>query len=181
MIPPASMEMESEGSSRQQVSRAWRRPAYAYRRAAAAQDPLAVVEAFKVEVLRLAQVLGIRMCPRCPQCNVNGLGCQDKFGSNMRPMGGVLGGMAAFGGGIEHQGCGTPHLHAEGHIVCAYQFGTLEEVATKILEGLMSAGEVKDYQSWLCCEDIVDKPATTRSGHAWWTNGATASPKRNTR
>ena len=54
-----------------------------------------MVEGYRVEILlRLAAVLGVRMCPRCPRCNDgDGLGCQDRFGSNMRPMGGVLGGM----------------------------------------------------------------------------------------
>ena len=100
-------------------------PEYDLRRAATARDPLAVVEGYKVQVLlRLAAVLGVRMCPRCPRCNDTRFGCQDRFGSNMRPVGGVLGGMSALGGGTEHQGNGTPHYHAEGHLVCAYQFDT---------------------------------------------------------
>ena len=71
-------------------------PEYDLRKIAAARDPLAVVEAYRVEImLRLASVLGVRMCPHCPRCNnkKGNLGCQDRFGSNMRPMGGVLGGM----------------------------------------------------------------------------------------
>ena len=56
--------------------------------------------------------------------------CQDKFGSNMRPMGGSFGGMPALGAATEFQGHGTPHLHAEGHIVCAtYQYATMMEIA----------------------------------------------------
>ena len=52
------------------------------------------IEADKINViLRLAGLLGVRMCPHCPRCNKYGYGCQGKFGSNMRPMGGVLGGM----------------------------------------------------------------------------------------
>ena len=118
-------------------------PGYDQRRGATARDPLAVVEAFRVAVLRLARVLGVRMCPRCPHCNVAGMGCQDQFGSNMRPMGGVLGGMEALGGAIEHQGNGTPHLHAEGHVVCAYQFDTLADIAKKLREHMMSVDDVK--------------------------------------
>ena len=117
-------------------------PSYDSRRAATARDPLAVIEGFRVEVLRLARVLGVRMCPQCPQCNATGNGCQDKFGNNMRPMGGNLGGMPSLGGGIEYQGVGTPHLHAEGHVVCAYQFDTLAEIAEKIRSGMMSADSV---------------------------------------
>ena len=45
-------------------------PEYDVRRAAAARHPHAVVDAYKVEILlRLATVLGVRMCPRCSNCN----------------------------------------------------------------------------------------------------------------
>ena len=50
----------------------------------------------------------------------------------MRPLGGSFGGLPALGGGVEHQGVGTPHFHAEAHIVCCYQFDTLQDVAEKI-------------------------------------------------
>ena len=63
-------------------------PEYDLRRAATARDPLAVIEGYKIEILlRLAILLGVRMCPKCPRCNSigYGLGCQDRFGSNMRP------------------------------------------------------------------------------------------------
>ncbi len=72
-------------------------------------------------------------------------------------MGGVLGGMAAFGGAIEHQGNGTPHLHAEGHVFCAYQFDTLADIAKKLREHMMSVDDVKQYQSWLHCEDVLEE------------------------
>ena len=131
-------------------------PEYDLRRAACARDPLAVVDGYKAEVvLRLAAVLGVRMCPDCPRCNNGRMGCQDKFGSNMRPMGGVLGGMNAMGGGTEHQGTGTPHFHAEGHIVCAHQYDTLEDIAQKIKSGMVDADALKKYQSWLHTEDIL--------------------------
>ena len=104
-------------------------PEYDLRRAATARDPLAVVEGYRVEIyLRLAAVLGVRMCPLCPRCNAYGNGCQDRLGSNMRPTGGCIGGMTALGGSTAYQGSGTPHLHAEGHVVCAYQFDTMQEI-----------------------------------------------------
>ena len=68
-------------------------PEYDIRRIATARDPLAVVEAHRLNVcLRLACLLGLRMCPRCPRCNNEPWGCQDLFGSNMRPTGGTIGG-----------------------------------------------------------------------------------------
>ena len=60
-------------------------PEYDLRRALTARDPLAVIEAYKIEILlRVAILLGVRMCPFCPRCNDTPFGCQDKFGSNMR-------------------------------------------------------------------------------------------------
>ena len=45
-------------------------PEYDIRQIAAARDPLAVVEAHRLNVcLRLAYLFGLRMCPRCPRCN----------------------------------------------------------------------------------------------------------------
>ncbi len=135
-------------------------PEYDLRRAATARDPLAVIEGYKIEILlRLASVCGVRMCPDCPRCNANVFGCQDKFGSNMRPGGGIFGGMTAFGGATEHQGYGTPHFHAEGHIVCAYQFHTLAEVVQKMEEGKFAFEDVVRYQEWMHCEDVLDAEA----------------------
>ena len=110
-------------------------PEYDLRRALTAQDPLAVIEAYKIEILlRLGTLLGIRICPNCPRCNDGPYGCQDKFGSNMRLGGGVLGGIPALGGGAEHQGYGTPHLHVEVHVACVYQHDTLADIVRKLQE-----------------------------------------------
>eukprot|EP00973_Karenia_brevis_P092478 12412605-Karenia_brevis.AAC.1 len=65
-------------------------PEYDLRRSCTAQDPHAVVEAYKID-LRLATLLGLRMCPNCRRCNNKGGGCSNIFGSNMRAGGGVLG------------------------------------------------------------------------------------------
>ena len=135
-------------------------PEYDLRALATARDPHAVVEGYKVHIyLRLSTVLGVRMCPNCPKFNAsrNGLGCQDRFGSNMRPMGGSFGGMPAVGGGTEHQGNGTPHFHAEGHVVCAYQFDTMEEVARKFQAADITVEAWKAYNSWLHREDVLHK------------------------
>ena len=74
----------------------------------------------------------------------------------MRPLGGVLGGMATLGGGTEHQMNGAPHLHMEGHVVCVYQYGTLKEVADKIKQAAMSLNELTAYNSHLHQTDIMD-------------------------
>ena len=138
-------------------------PEYDVRRLATARDPLAVVEAHRLNIcLRLAWLLGVRMCPQCPKCNAFPWGCQDLFGSNMRPMGGLLGGCAAFGLGTEHQGQGTPHGHGQAHLVCIYQYATLLEIATLVEESLQKSKEsplVKDmraFQKWLHAEEVLD-------------------------
>ena len=133
-------------------------PEYDIRKLATGRDPLAVIEAYRVQIiLRLATVLGVRMCPQCPRCNNYGLGCQDRFGSNMRPMGGVMGGMGALGGATEHQGNGTPHLHVEGHVVCAYQYDTMQEIATKFQEHKITVAAWKNYNGWLHREAVFDE------------------------
>ena len=108
-------------------------------------------------LLRLAAVLAVRMCPQCPRCNAGAISCQDKFGHNMRPMGGSLGGMPALGGGMEHQVAGTPHVHAEGHVVCVYQYNTLAEVSQKLAAGLFDAHAVKQYHAWMHREEVLDQ------------------------
>ena len=112
-------------------------PEYDLRRAMCAADPLSVIEAYKIEIyLRLATLCGLRMCPDCPNCNVKGVGCQDKFGSNMRPGGGIFGSAIALGAGTEHQGYGTPHLHGEIHVnsIFQYHIGRLTLKLEKLLE-----------------------------------------------
>ena len=124
-------------------------PAYETRRVSSARDPYAVIAAYDVEIrLRLARLLGVRMCPNCPRCNDRSYAsnkrkpCQDKFGSNMMPMGGLLGGCDGFGGATENQTAGTPHFHGEAHVICIYQFGTLQGIAERIKAKLFDPAEV---------------------------------------
>jgi hypothetical protein len=115
-------------------------PDYEFRRLLLARQPLSVVDAFNVTVrVVLARTLGLRMCPRCPHCNADRSGspCQDEFGSNMLPMGGVLGGVEVLGGAVEHQRGGAPHFHLLGGVVSIYQHGTLLEIASRISEKLL--------------------------------------------
>ncbi|CAJ1461451.1 unnamed protein product, partial [Effrenium voratum] len=53
------------------------------RRALLARDPLACAEGFRTLVLlTLRHLLGVRFCPRCPNCATSGQPCSDAFGSN---------------------------------------------------------------------------------------------------
>ena len=67
-----------------------------------------------------------------------------------------MGGAPAVGGGIEHQGYGTPHLHAEVHVACTYQYDTMEEVLAKLHSNRFSLGDWQRYQEWLHSEDVFD-------------------------
>ena len=103
-------------------------PQFRVRRKHTAQDPLAVVQAFAVHLrIILPRLCGFRMCPNCPHCNAEGSKrpCQDMFGSNMRPMGGIVGAVEACGGAGEHQRQGTPHLHSFVDVASAFQHKTM--------------------------------------------------------
>ena len=107
------------------------------------------MDAFYIHIrLRLARILGVRMCPRCPRCNEDKTPpCQNKFGSNMIPIGGSLGGCPALGSAVEHQGHGTPHLHGDVHVACVYQFGTLQDVADRIKAELLSPDTILEFHA----------------------------------
>jgi len=135
-------------------------PMYDMRRALLAKDCVSIVTAFQVYIrIVLARLLGVRMCPLCPQCNARGSAnpCQDRFGSNATPLGGILGRVDAIAGVVEHQGQGTPHFHVCVHVQRLHQSKTLVEIADLIknLPGHFDA--LKEYQSWVCREEQFDK------------------------
>ena len=82
-------------------------PGYNLRKLMLAEDPLAVVNAFMVQVrVILATVLGIRMCPHCPHCWPP---CQDAMGSVAEIGGGAAGrGDALFGALASFFVCAAP-------------------------------------------------------------------------
>ena len=87
----------------------------------------------------LPRLLGLKMCPNCPHCNADDSRsrCQDIFGSNMLPLGGIFGAMESFGGAVENKRGGTPHLHFNTHLASAYQHLPLLEIAQLIEEELL--------------------------------------------
>ena len=158
-VPSAQRGLDTEGQSEQRAAEDFVEvdiPNYLERLKAVARQPLAVADGYRLELKRFADILGVRMCPSCPRCNATIHGCQDMFGCNMRPLGGVLGGTATMGGGTEHQIQGAPHLHCEVHVVCVYQYCTLEEIANKIRDQLVSAQELMNYNEHLHRTDLLD-------------------------
>jgi len=74
-------------------------------------------------------------------------------------MGGALGAMCALGGAVEHQKMSTPHFHAQGHVVCAYQYHTLQDIADKLQAQFFTVDDLKQYQSWMHRGEVVDEDA----------------------
>ncbi|CAJ1413430.1 unnamed protein product, partial [Effrenium voratum] len=101
-------------------------PNYEDRRALLARDPLACAEGFRTLVLlTLRHLLGVRFCPRCPNCAASERPCSDAFGSNALATGGVLGRVDAVFGSIECQKSGALHAHMQVFVQCRHQRDSL--------------------------------------------------------
>ena len=110
---------------------AGRVPAYDDRRAMLARDPLASVDGFRVLChLAYEHLFGVRVCPRCPDCNnadnEDAKPCQDIFGSNATPEGGIFGRIDGIFTSIEAQkSAGSLHAHSQLHVQCIHQHTSL--------------------------------------------------------
>ena len=133
-------------------------PGYDTRRLFLAEDPVAAANAFFVQIRTvLATMLGVRMCPRCPQCSQSASPCQDALGSNAEAMGGIAGRVDALFGAVEAQKTtGGLHYHFFMFVQSLHQFSTLKDVAAKIEEGLVNATELKHFLGQICCERYPD-------------------------
>ncbi len=132
-------------------------PEYDLRRLILARDPLCIVDAYNVLVrVVLARLLGIRMCPECPHCNQGDNPCQNRFGSNAEPQGGILGRCDAVAGSTEAQKSGSLHYHFKAYAQRAHQHKTLLEIANLIRQDLLVPGALKAYQNWICKETYPD-------------------------
>ena len=81
-------------------------PLYHARRKLVARDARAVVAAYLYEVkFKLPVLMGLRCCPFCPRCNVadSPRPCQDVFGANTLPMGGIAGLACSMSGAAGYQ------------------------------------------------------------------------------
>ena len=111
-------------------------PAWDERRRILARDPLASVDGFWISILLVHEhVFGMRICPRCPDCNQDGDGvpCQDLFGSNATAEGGSFSRMDAVATSIEAQkSTGSLHGHTQGFVQGVHQHTPLWEVLTMI-------------------------------------------------
>ena len=85
----------------------------------------------------------MRMCFRCPDCNVDAAylaarsrlsACSDYLGCNSKLMGGYAGIATAMAFATEYQGEATPHGHGFVSLANMYQHNTLEEIGRMIEE-----------------------------------------------
>ena len=100
-----------------------------------AKDPLVSVEGFRAIVLLTYKYLfGMRVCADCPSCNFHENPCQDYFGSNATPEGGIFGQIDAGYTSVEAQkSIGALHAHSQLFVQCLHQHTPLHEVF-KIIE-----------------------------------------------
>ena len=123
-----------------------------------AEDPLAAANAFFVQIRTvLATMLGVRMCPRCPHCNMSSAPCQDALGSNAEAMGGIAGRIDALFGAVEaHKSTGGLHYHFFMYVQRLHQLATLKEIAEQIESGLVHSSDLNHFLGQLCCEKYPD-------------------------
>ena len=136
-------------------------PGYDLRKIIQARDPLCCANAFFVQIRNiLAPLTGVRMCPLCPHCSETGTPCQDASGSSAEAMGGFAGRADALFGAVESQKSnGSLHLHFFLYAQRLHQHHTLEEIARKLSEGLVTAEQFKRYWADICVEHYADLEA----------------------
>ena len=133
-------------------------PGYDLRRLLMAEDPLAAANAFFTQIrLVLATMLGIRMCPHCPDCERSNNPCQDAWGSVAELMGGVAGRVDAMFGAVECQKTtGSLHYHFFAFVQRIHQFASMKEIATALQKEILKTSELKSFLSNICCERYTD-------------------------
>ena len=143
------------------------------RQACNAQDPLSSCYHYLFFMYTiLPAIFGIRMCMRCPDCNVDRtdprnkndvtIACQDCMGSNMKSMGGYAGLATGMAFATEYQGEATPHGHGFVSLANMYQHHNLEQIGN-IIESKYNGitpeemlNRVKSFVNHLQREDHMD-------------------------
>ena len=114
-------------------------PAYDDRRKMLALDALASLDGFRVLVsVTYEYVFGLRVCGFCPDCNNGEYGtpCQDLFGSNSTPEGGIFGRIDAGYTSIEaHKSKGSLHAHSQLFVQCLHQHTPLATILQRLRKG----------------------------------------------
>ena len=97
------------------------------------------------------------MCPNCPHCAESSTPCQNALGSVGEMMGGLAGRADAMFGAVECQKTtGSLHYHFFLFVQRIHQYASLKEIAEKLERKLITAQELKDFLSNICCESYPD-------------------------
>ena len=138
-------------------------PSHDERRKLLARDALATVDGFRVIVSVTYEFLfGMRVCSNCPHCNLpkqfKGPPCQDIFGSNSTPEGGVFGRCDSAYTSIEAQKSrGSLHAHTQLFVQCLHQHTPLVEIFARIRS--VGGGEIVDkylrYKAHVCRQEYA--------------------------
>ena len=135
-----------------------RLPCMADRKGMNAQDPLSSVHHYLIcAYVLLPGIFGLRMCLRCPHCNVDlhdpmrqhrdVISCQDLLGRNTKPMGGYGGLAEGMAVATEFQSDATPHGHGFMSLANAYQHKSLQDIAELI----------ENNVTGLSTQDVIDR------------------------
>lgn len=87
--------------------------------------------------LTFQHLFGIICCPNCPDCNSNKSDnpCQDLFGSNAIPEGGIFGRVDAVYTSIEAQkSTGSLHAHSQVFVQCLHQRTNIYQILQQLRE-----------------------------------------------
>ncbi len=136
-----------------------------------ASDPLASVDGFRAIVLFTFKfVFGMRVCHRCPDCNLgtgdDGIwGCQDFFGSNAAPEGGIFGSSDAVYASIEAQkSSGALHAHCQLFLQCLHQHNPLQHLMALIQKKKpWLVGDYLKYKEHVARQVYSDLPGAKRT------------------
>ena len=74
------------------------------------------------------------------------------LGTNTLPMGGIAGLAATFGGATGFQKKTTPHFHGHVHLIDAYQYQTLADIAEAIEKAWLDPTTVTRFSEWIHVE-----------------------------
>ena len=112
-----------------------------------AEDPLATAHHFQV-IMRIVVpgIFGLRMCLRCPHCNIDTadpdckikpgvkiIGCSNCLGCNQKLLGGYAGLATSMGFSVEYTKEGTPHAHGLVALNNLYSTNSLWDIGAMLL------------------------------------------------
>ena len=118
---------------------------------------MAFVNGFRITVLlTFEHVSGLRFCPSCPQCNVGGSPCRDRFGSSATAEGGIFGRTDAVFTSIEAQkSTGSLHAHSRLFIQFLHQHTSVHDIISMLRKNCTHVVQDYFYYRTHVCRQVV--------------------------